>query len=135
VPLSAAQEAWLEAKTQAGLYRKARANLDGQLAISSKQRHALDGERPARRRGGRAGEAAARDLEAGRATLDEARTRHGEAERDLAARRERLARREKALNDQASEVERGRLDAEAGFLEQEREHLRQAARAAHSYVG
>jgi hypothetical protein len=124
VLLSAAQEAWLEAKTQAELYRKARAKLDGELAALDEQRQALNRERQRVAEADARAKAAARDLETERATLDEARTRHGEAERDLATWRERLDRREKALNNQASEVEQGRLDAEAGFLEQEREHLR-----------
>jgi hypothetical protein len=124
VPLSAAQEAWLEAKTQAELYRKARAKVDGELASLDEQRQTLDGERQRVAEADAQVKAAARNLETERAALDEAQTRNGEAERDLAARRERLSQREKALNDQASEVEVGRLDAEAGFLEQEREHLR-----------
>ncbi|MFI9552781.1 hypothetical protein [Nonomuraea endophytica] len=124
VTLSAAQEAWLEAKTQAELYRKARANLDGELDALEEERQALDGERHRVAEADAQAKAAAHDLATERAALDEALTRHSEAERDLAAWRERLDRREKALNDQASEVEQGRLDAEAGFLEQEREHLR-----------
>ncbi|MGC4890479.1 AAA family ATPase [Micromonospora sp. DT227] len=123
LPLSRAQEAWVEAQQLADLYRKARQQIDEELARVADRRDELDAEAKRIADANNAAADARKAVDAARAELDEDRRRYAEAERQLDDRRAELDRREKELNAQALEVEQGRLDAEAGYLEQERGHL------------
>ena len=114
--LSAAQQAWTDAQQQAALYSKALAALEKEsTAVEARAGQLAERERLA-------AEAAAQS-EADREELLGQQLRQAEAEQELAGLRTRLDVREKELNAQALIVEQGRLDAEAGFLEQERAHL------------
>lgn len=122
-----AQEAWTTAMELASLYRNARDKVDQELTaltdrqqrLEQRERLAADTEEKIR-----ADRAA---LDADQKTLGDERIRHADAEQALAEARVRLDRREKELNALAARVEEGRLDAEAGFLEQERVHLTRLA--------
>ena len=111
----------------ASLYRNARLKADGELAALTDRQRQLD-ERE--RRAAEAEETVKADrsvLDADRKTLGDERGRHADAERALAEARARSDHREQELNALAARVEEGRLDAEAGFLEQERAHLNRLA--------
>ena len=122
-----AREAWAAAVDLASLYRNARAKLDAELAATADRQRQLD-ER------GLLATDAEEKAQADRARLDadlkalaEERISQASAERALAESRARLDRREKELHTLAQTLEEGRLDAEAGFLEQERVHLTRLA--------
>ncbi|MEU8143181.1 AAA family ATPase [Nonomuraea sp. NPDC048901] len=134
VALTDAQEAWKQAQELADLYRKARDKYHN--ANSELERRERELEKEANRvaeqestlRADALGIKAERQsLADSRRELEEEGRRQLQAGRESAERRAHLDRRERELNQRAYEIETARIDAEAGFLEQERVALHRLA--------
>lgn len=122
-----AQEAWASAVDLASLYRNARLKLDEELAAVTDRQRQLDEREQLATNAEEKARADRAALDADLKTLGDEQLRHADAEKALAESRARLDRREKELHALAQTLEEGRLDAEAGFLDQERVHLTRLA--------